>query len=81
MFQTIPAFDGISKRDYSTRLPKTVETGQRFDALAKSLEAKGCVPIEESVQTSNQAIMAKVLSSILNTNTHKTRFAHTTALV
>lgn len=58
-FQTIPTVDRIVKREYSNQLPKTVETGQKIDSLAKSLASKGCVPIEESVQTSNQAIMGK----------------------
>lgn len=43
LLQTIPTLNDGIKRDYSNQLPKTVQTGQKIDSLAKSLASKGCV--------------------------------------
>ncbi|KAJ6649868.1 39S ribosomal protein L50, mitochondrial [Pseudolycoriella hygida] len=69
----IPTSNGIAKRNYSNKLPKTVETGQKIDALAKSLECKGYLRSQKSYTPPSDVLdkIDNILSSSSITDTSK----------
>ncbi|XP_037044582.1 39S ribosomal protein L50, mitochondrial [Bradysia coprophila] len=73
-FKFIIPLDGIVKRDYSNQLPKTVQTGQKIDSLAKSLASKGYLRSQKpyTPPTDVSEKIASLLSSFgVNNKTNK----------